>query len=126
MSKIDQSRFSAIFKGLASTGTSNSANIKFDNKKVATTPALLINKAEKKSLEELKKKIGDKLVKLKLQDDSYRERAPQVVVIEILLWEFGEEFLNSPSFKYLSQEIAKQIATTNDLSIYLNKLLDDS
>jgi hypothetical protein len=128
MTNIDPSRLAAIFRGLSST---ESQKTTVENKKTidSTTKdkvaSIDLKSSPQRDKETLKKNIYLRLTKLKNQDPSkFKEKAPAIVIKEILIWEFGDNLLNHPEFNYFSQTIINQVKGHNELEAYLSKLID--
>lgn len=128
MTNIDPSRLAAIFRGLSSTESQkntveNKKAIDQNNKdKVASID---LKSGPQRDKENLKKNIYTRLTKLKAQDaTTYREKAPAIVIKEILLWEFGDNLLQHPEFNYFSQTIINQVKGHSELEAYLSKLIE--
>lgn len=127
MTNIDPSRLTAIFRNLSTTETPKNTtpgDKDITGKKNESSPSVEIKKNASKSKGELKKQLAARLIKLNQQDASYSEKAPVVVVREILLWEFGENMLNHPEFNHLTQLIVTQVKDNEELTAYLEKLID--
>lgn len=124
MTKIDPSRLSAIFKSLSSVDSLKTpAQENGGQNLVETSPALSIQKNVPRDKEFLKKNIKEKLIQLKHQKGNFEEKAPLVAIREVLLWEFGEDFINHPDFNYFTQIVTDQVVGNEELLTYLKSLI---
>lgn len=127
MTNIDPSRLAAIFRGLSSTESQKKA---IDKKQGIEQPnrdkvaSVEIKSNPDRDKENLKQNIYARLSKLKAQDPAYRDKAPAIVIKEILLWEFGEGLLQHPEFNYFSQTIINQVKGHSELEAYLTSLVE--
>jgi hypothetical protein len=126
MTNIDPSRLAAIFRGLSSTESQKNT---VENKKSMAQPSkdkvasIDVKSNPQRDKENLKKNIYLRLSKLKAQDAEYKEKAPAIVIKEILLWEFGESLLQHPEFNYFAQTIIDQVKGHIELETYLDSLI---
>lgn len=126
MTNIDPTRLAAIFRGLSAkesqlkTSKKESSVDSTQKEKVASVE---IKSNLQRDKDQLKRNIYLRLSKLKAQDGSYQEKAPAVVIKEILLWEFGETILQHPEFHYFSQTIIDQVKGHKEMEAYLQDLI---
>lgn len=74
----------------------------------------------------LKSRLQQALTKVKKQGrKNYEEAAPKILVQEIILWEFGEDFINHPEYKQISEFVSQSITTHERLSKPLLNFLED-
>ncbi len=71
----------------------------------------------------LKMRMANKLRTLKRGSAHFIEEAPLVTIQEIMTWEFGDQFLNHPDFKHITQSIVTAIGCSPKLSRHLNSLI---
>ncbi len=127
MSTIDPSRLLAIFRSLSASESQK--NAVEDQKKLGQARHEAVKSVDIKSnlqrnKEDLKRNIYLRLQKLKQQDPQFREKAPSVVIKEILLWEFGDNLLQHPEFNHFLQTIVSQVGGHHELDGYLAGLIE--
>lgn len=127
MTNIDPARLAAIFQALSSTelkkkdlDASQQAAKNPTRDKVASVDVKPDLRRDKQTL---KKNIYLRLQRLKSQEGDYFEKAPAVVIKEILLWEFGEDLLQYPEFNFFLQTIVCQVKGHLELETYLSALI---
>jgi hypothetical protein len=69
----------------------------------------------KLSLEQLNRRIGERISKL-APDERHGDRALQQFVDSVLAWEFGEDFLDSDAFTQYSKKVSAAIRSDSRLS----------
>lgn len=84
--------------------------------------------AEAKDIKALQTQLRHRLARLRSQrGDEFEAAAPQVLVQEIILWEFGEDFINHPEYRQISEFVASSIganeALTRSLKLFLSSIL---
>ena len=126
MTNIDPTRLAAIFRGLSAKESQNktlSKNSSVESSNKENVASVEIKSNLQRDKDQLKRNIYLRLSKLKAQDASYQEKAPGVVIKEILLWEFGEGILQHPEYNYFSQTIIDQVKGHKELEAYLKDLI---
>lgn len=120
MTRIDSTRLSELFRTL---GT---------NKRVSPeesqTPQKAINKdklAPKRDKNVLKAHLSRRLKALKENSDRFEQEAPLVAIQEIMIWEFGDQFLNHPEFKHITQSIIATIEGSPRLSNHMQSMVEN-
>lgn len=126
MSVIDPTRITAIFRALSVTA-SDSANTHKStiDKKAGATASIKIEGGQERDKDKLKKNLQAILKKLKEQDSAFEEKAPKVVIKEILLWEFGEDFFNHPQFNRISKTVSEQMLAKQSSKDYFFRVVDE-
>lgn len=124
MTGIDPTKLYAIFRALSKEISEGNKSNKRDSTKAAERSArsLIIRKSAQRDKEVLRESIKRRLTEIK-SDENYKTEAPVVAIQEILLWEFGEDIINHPSFKQLSTSVAQQVTSNKDLKDYLDKFI---
>jgi len=125
MPPIDPTLLSGIFKTLSPTEAIK-PHAK-QNKKAADhapTASIELKGATERSKGELKKQLRYRLKKHKAEDKNFTVNAPAIAIKEILIWEFGEEILEHPEFKYFSELVLKELAANKELAAYINNLVE--
>lgn len=126
MSTIDPARLAAIFRSLSANESTKNAieNKKSTRQSENHIASIDMKRGSHRDKETLKKNIYLRLSKLKLQDKLYQEKAPTIVIKEILLWEFGENFLQHPEFQHLTQTIIDHVKNQSDLDKFLGDFIN--
>lgn len=128
MSNIDPARLAAIFRGLSSTDVQKNRIDKKQMSKLAMgekSASIDVMPDGTRNKENLKIAIYKRLLALKESDENYGEKAPAVVIREILLWEFGEVMLQHPEFNYFCTTIINQVRGHSELQSYLSNLIEN-
>lgn len=128
MSNIDPARLAAIFRGLSSTDAQkNRIEKKQMSKLVMGEKSISIEVLSDgaRNKENLKVNIYKRLLALKESDENYGEKAPAVVIREILLWEFGEVMMQHPEFNHFCTTIINQVRDHSELQSYLSNLIEN-
>ena len=125
MNSIDPTRLIAIFRSLSAKESNKNIS---DNKRATSqtenqTVSVEMKGGARRDKETLKKNIHSRLSKLKVQDKHYQEKAPTVVIKEILLWEFGDNFLQHPEFQHISQTIINDVRNHSELDKFLRNFI---
>jgi len=127
MSAIDPTKISAIFRALA-IKASDQARLQESKKETELKSSPLsraININRERDKEKLKKNLKQQLTKLKKVDGEYEKKASNLVVKEILLWEFGDDFIAHPLFNLISQNISEKLLSKKNAQVHFHKFLDD-
>lgn len=125
MAGIDPTKLYAIFRALSTGISEGNKSGKRDSTKAAEKSAvrsLTIGKSAQRDKDVLRESIKRRLTEIK-SDENYKAKAPVLAIQEILLWEFGEDIINHPSFKQLSTSVAQQVTSNTDLKDYLDKFI---
>lgn len=108
MTKITSSRLAEVFRLLGQN-------------KIDTAPSGFIHKKEKKNStssvckhdpEVLKVKLINRLAKLSKDTDTFEYNAAQIMVEEVLLWEFGDEILTVSAYKSVKDSLVDTLLNT--------------
>jgi hypothetical protein len=67
--------------------------------------------------------LSDRLKKLRKSDSDYKDKARQVLVETILIWEFGDTIINDPAYGELLNRIVAACNTEAGISGKLDTLL---
>lgn len=73
----------------------------------------------------LKSALIKKLCALKNSSGNFKEEAPYIAIQEIVLWEFGEQFLAHPEFTQIKNAIVESILSSSKLSKHMTKLVQE-
>jgi len=73
-------------------------------------------KIKKTSAAELKKNISDKLKKLDINSESYQKLSKSIFLESVILWEFGDDIINDPSFHQIIEKITSAINSNEKAS----------
>lgn len=128
MSNIDPSRLAAIFRGLSTTDAQKNRAEKNQTPRVMSdgkAPSIEVRQDGRRNKENLKRNIYKRLIALKESGENYGEKAPAVVIREILLWEFGEGMMQHPEFNHFCITIIDQVRDHSELQSYLSNLIDN-
>ncbi len=117
MSKIDTSRISSIFRTLSPTH----AQKRNDRSDSASTKDV----NERKDAEVLRAKLIDRVRALDKTSDDFVAHAKEATIREILVWEFGDEILNHPSFKQIASSITLLMSEDSTLNASFDELITD-
>lgn len=80
--------------------------------------------AAKANVDELKRKIAERIKALSA-DDRRKTKAAQIFVEMVMTWEFGEQLLQDPQFTELSKEVVNAMAENPALWKKLQTLLNE-
>lgn len=125
MSKITTSRITEVFKLLGQSKTNNvpvSSGPKSDAKKLSTS-----HLSRKHDPELLKVKLISRLTKLTSNTETFEYDATQVMIEEILVWEFGDKILAVSEYKLVKDSLVGTLLNTpilhNNLQATFKNLL---
>ena len=119
---INKIRLGTIFRTLSSTKAQKTDNDTRLRDK-ATSTATPSEAGESRNPDELKTRLRDRLVRLRKESQDFAADAPRVTIHEILVWQFGEDVLNDPDFKRISQTLTQAISDREDLNQHMSKLI---
>lgn len=126
MSDIDPTRLSAIFRTLSSKDSTKMRDGKNNvNKSEIPARSVTIKKTNIRGKDDLKKKIKQRMLRLKKSDVDIETKMPIITIQEILLWEFGEDIINHPDFNHLSLSIAERVTKNGELMTYFQKFMTE-
>jgi hypothetical protein len=126
MTTIDPARLASILRSLSIKEMSTAANTRTSERKLSTSaPSLVIDKSKQRDKDQLRKNLRERLKRLKTQGIDFEQKAPGVVIKEILLWEFGENIILHPEFNHIATNISNQIHLTKVLNDYLITLVSE-
>lgn len=126
MTTIDPARLASILRSLSIKEMSTAANTRTSEHKLSTSaPSLVIDKSKQRDKDQLRKNLRERLKRLKTQGVDFEQKAPGVVIKEILLWEFGENIILHPEFNHIATNISNQIHLTKVLNDYLITLVSE-
>lgn len=120
MSKISSSRIVEVFKTLSATAT----------KAPASPPNSLPKKGSRKKLLDLhseaalKDALRKRLSQLKASSENFEKEAPLVTIHEVMLWEFGDEILNHPSYKEISLAVTEQLTANETMKKHMANMIE--
>lgn len=125
MAEIDPTKLYAIFRTLSSE-VSKEKKIKQGAAQPPNrqSPSLTFRKGPPRDKDVLMTNLTRRLNEIK-SDDNYKNQAPTIAIQEILLWEFGEDFINHPNFKQLTTSITHQVVTNKELKAYLDRFISE-
>lgn len=122
---IDPTRLTAIFRALSVSKSPDGATRELKKEKASTaTHASRIEKSGERDQEQLKQALRHSLKKLKAIDPEFEKKAPTVVIKEILLWEFGEDFVTHPQFNGISQTVVNQMMRSKSMQDYFTSMVN--
>ncbi len=78
----------------------------------------------KKNASSLKSKLADTLKSVKETSDTFDEEAPLIAIQEVILWEFGEESINDPDFRQVTESITDSIMADPNLKAQMSNLIN--
>lgn len=124
MTTIDPARLVSILQALSFKNIPNKQGVLNRGKSTGAPVSLVIEKKNYRDKEQLKRNLRERLKRLKSQPD-FIEKAPEVVIKEILLWEFGENFISHPEFNFISKNILSQVNSMDVLHKYMSEFIRD-
>jgi hypothetical protein len=75
------------------------------------------------SVEDLQKKIREKLNRIDINDPKSRQKSVQVFLESVLLWEFGERLMDDPKFYALLNDVQTSMESDPEVSESLSTLI---
>jgi len=82
--------------------------------------------AGRPSVEDLKKKVREKLRRIDVSDPTFKQKSVHVFLESVLLWEFGERLMDDPKFYALLDDVQSSMesdpAVSESLSTLMSKL----
>lgn len=122
MTRIDPVRLAEIFRTLASQKKLPPVKAQTSNKTI-NKDRLASSRGRDKEV--LKARLKNRLVILRDKSDDFATEAPFVAIQEIMSWEFGDQFLNHPEFKYITKSIVDSIDESPALTQHMNTLINE-
>lgn len=76
------------------------------------------------TVESIKLKIIHAVKAIDTQDSKKNQKAIEIFVENVLLWQFGEDLINDPNFKHLVDEVSLALSNESSILDQLNKFVD--
>lgn len=122
MTSIDPTRLTEIFKTLAAS-RSQRVSRKLSAESNDTPIKETSSHGGQRDKNKLREQLKSRLTKLKQESTSFEDEAPLVTINEVLLWEFGDNILDHPDFKYIAETVCDTIDTNPSLNNSMKSLI---
>lgn len=75
------------------------------------------------SIEQLESRIADRIGSLDGDDEHFSQKAVQIFVESVVLWEFGDQLLTDPRFPEMARQVSKSLREHDSLQTKIDTLL---
>jgi hypothetical protein len=118
MPRINTGRISDILRSLSSPVSATKKTELAKN-----SSPIVKAKIQKRDENTLKIKLISRLTELQKHPEEFEKNAPLVAVQEIMIWEFGDQFLNHHDFKKITSLISYNIKDSPELTEHMSKMI---